>query len=78
MRSNATKADARYKAAKIQSAADATAALRAVPQAAALISSPSDATARELMRAIGRQDLSGRVGGLIPCAGPDKETLRQC
>ena len=70
--------DARYKAAQIQRAADATATLRAVPQAAALISSPSDATARELMRAIGRQDLSGRVGGLIPCASPDKENLRQC
>ena len=70
--------DAQYKAAQMKRAADAKAVLKAVPQAAALIKSPSDAIARKMMQAIGQQDLSGLVGGLIPCAGPDKENLRQC
>lgn len=70
--------DAKYKEAQLKRAADATAALEAIPQAAALISSPSDANARELMQAIAQQDLSGAVGGLIPCAGPDKDNLKQC
>ncbi len=70
--------DAQYKAAQMKRAADAKAALKAVPQAAALINSPSDAIARKMMQAIGQQDLSSLVGGLIPCAGPDKENLRQC
>ncbi len=70
--------DAQYKAAQMKRAADATAVLQAVPQAAALIKSPSDANARKMMQAIGQQDLSGLVGGLVPCAGPDKENLRQC
>ncbi len=70
--------DPQYKAAQMKRAADATAVLQAVPQAAALIKSPSDANARKMMQAIGQQDLTGQVGGQIPCAGPDKENLRQC
>ncbi len=70
--------DAQYKAVQMKRAADAKAVLQAVPQAAALIKSPSDANARKMMQAIGQQDLSGLVGGLIPCAGPDKKNLRQC
>ena len=70
--------DAKYKEAQVKRVADAKAVLRAVPQAAALIKSPSDANARKMMQAIGQQDLSGLVGGLIPCAGPDKKNLRQC
>ena len=70
--------DAQYKAAQMKRAADAKAVLKAVPQAAALIKSPSDANARKMMQAIGQQDLTGQVGGQIPCAGPDKENLRQC
>ncbi len=70
--------DAKYKAAQVKRAADARTALAAVPQAAALIESPSDANARKMMQAIGQQDLSGPVDGLIPCAGPDKKNLRQC
>jgi hypothetical protein len=70
--------DAQYKAAQMKRASDAKAVLQAVPQAAALIKSPSDANARKMMQAIGQQDLTGQVGGQIPCAGPDKENLRQC
>jgi hypothetical protein len=70
--------DAQYKAAQMKRAADAKAVLQAVPQATALINSPSDANAREMMQEIGQQDLSDLVGGLIPCAGPDKENLKQC
>ncbi len=71
-------ADQQYKAAQMKRAEDAKAALKSVPQASALIASPSDANAREMMDAIGAGDLSGAVGGLLPCAGPDKENLRQC
>jgi hypothetical protein len=70
--------DAQYKAAQMKRAADAKAILQAVPQAAALIKSPSDANARKMMQVIGQQDLSGLVGGLIPCASPDKGNLKQC
>ena len=70
--------DAQYKAAQMKRAADAKAMLQAVPQAKALISAPSEGNAREMMQTIGQQDLSGQVGGQIPCAGPDKENLRQC
>jgi hypothetical protein len=70
--------DAKYKAAQIKRAADAKAVLQAVPQAAALIASPSEGNARKMMQTIGAEDLSGPVGGKIPCAGPDKENLRQC
>jgi hypothetical protein len=74
----AAKTEDEYKAAQMKRAADAKAVLQAVPQAAALIKSPSDANARKMMQAIGQQDLSGLVGGLIPCAGADKENLKQC
>ncbi len=70
--------DAEYKAAQMKRAADAKAVLQAVPQAAALIETPSDANARKMMQAIDQQDLTGLVGGVIPCAGPDKENLKQC
>jgi hypothetical protein len=70
--------DAQYKAAQMKRAADAKAMLQAVPQAKALISAPSEGNAREMMQTIGQQDLSGQVGGQIPCAGPDKENLKQC
>jgi len=70
--------DAQYKAAQMKRAADAKAALQAVPQAAALIATPSEGNARKMMQTIGQQDLSGQVGGQIPCAGPDKENLKQC
>ncbi len=58
--------DAPSKAAQMKRAADAKAVLQTVPQAAALIKSPSDANARKMMQAIGQQDLSGLVGGLLP------------
>ena len=58
--------DAQYKAAQMKRAADAAAILQAVPEAAALIASPSDANAREMMQAIGQQDLTGLVGSLLP------------
>ncbi len=70
--------DGDYKAAQMKRAEDAKAALQAVPQAAALIASPSDAAAREMMDAIGSEDLSGLVGGQMPCAGSDKDNLKQC
>jgi hypothetical protein len=57
---------AEYKAAQMKRAADAAAILQAVPEAAALIASPSDANAREMMQAIGQQDLTGLVGNLLP------------
>ncbi|MDP7547828.1 MAG: multiheme c-type cytochrome, partial [Alphaproteobacteria bacterium] len=57
--------DAKYKEAQVKRVADAKAVLRAVPQAAALIKSPSDANARKMMQAIGQKDLSGLVGKLI-------------
>ena len=68
----------KYKAAQMQRVTDAKAALQGVPGAAALINSPSDAAARAMMKAIGDQDISGLVGARIPCAGSDKENLRQC
>ena len=68
----------RYKKAQMKRAAAAKAALQNVPGAAALIKAPSDANARAMMEAIGDKDLSGLLGGHIPCAGPDKENLRQC
>ncbi|MDP6691927.1 MAG: multiheme c-type cytochrome [Alphaproteobacteria bacterium] len=68
----------KYKAAQMQRVADAKAALQGVPGAAALIKAPSNAAARAMMKAIGDQDISGLVGGRIPCAAPDKENLRQC
>ncbi len=74
----ATAGDVDYKAAQTKRANDARATLKVVPQAAALIASPSDDNARAMMQKIGPQDLSGLVGGMIPCAGPDKENLRQC
>jgi hypothetical protein len=70
--------DAKYKAVQSKRADDAKAALQSVPQAAALIQSPSDANARKMMQDIGQKDLSGVVGGQIPCAGPDKANLWQC
>ena len=74
----ANSADAQYKAAQTKRADEAKAALQSVPQAAALIQSPSDDTARKMMQDIGEQDMSGVVGGQIPCAGPDKANLWQC
>ncbi len=74
----ANSADAQYKAAQNKRADEAKAALQSVPQAAALIQSPSDDDARKMMQDIGQQDMSGVVGGQIPCAGPDKANLWQC
>ncbi len=74
----ANSADAQYKAAQNKRADEAKAALQSVPQAAALIQSPSDDTARKMMQDIGEQDMTGVVGGQIPCAGPDKANLWQC
>ncbi len=74
----ANSADAQYKAAQTKRADEAKAALQSVPQAAALIQSPSDDTARKMMQDIGEQDMTGVVGGQIPCAGPDKANLWQC
>jgi hypothetical protein len=70
--------DQQYKSAQMKRAEDAKAALKSVPQASALIASPSDANARKLMDAIGAEDLTGVVGGLMKCAGSDKANLRQC
>lgn len=61
--------DAKYKAAQEKRSADAKAALAAlksVPEAAALIADPSDANARALVAAISGKDLSGEVGALLP------------
>ncbi len=70
--------DAAYKAVQEKRAADARAALQVVPQAAALIASPSDANARQMMQKIGQQDMSGLVNGLFPCPAAEKKNLRQC
>jgi hypothetical protein len=70
--------DAKYKAAQTKRAADAKAVLQAVPQAATLIQSPSDDNARKMMQAIGQQDLTDQIGGLMKCAPADKENLWQC
>ena len=70
--------DAAYKAAQTKRADEAKAALAAVSQAAALIQSPSSEAARKMMQDIGEQDMTGTVGGQIPCAGPDKANLLQC
>ena len=74
----ANSADAQYKAAQTKRADEAKAALAAVSQAAALIQSPSSEAARKMMQDIGEQDMTGTVGGQIPCAGPDKANLLQC
>ena len=70
--------DAKYKAGQTKRAADAQAVLQALPEAAELIASPSEANARKMMEAFGGKDLSGAIGGQIPCAGSDKENLMQC
>jgi hypothetical protein len=70
--------DAAYKAAQTKRADEAKAALAAVSQAAALIQLPSSEAARKMMQDIGEQDMTGTVGGQIPCAGPDKANLLQC
>ncbi|MDP7344934.1 MAG: hypothetical protein QF767_16580, partial [Alphaproteobacteria bacterium] len=70
--------DADYKAAQTKRADEAKAALAAVSQAAALIQLPSSEAARKMMQDIGEQDMTGTVGGQIPCAGPDKANLLQC
>ena len=61
--------NAKYNAVQEQRIADSTAALTAlasVPEAAALIADPSDASARALIDAIAGKDLSGEVGGMLP------------
>ncbi len=68
----------KYKEEQLKRVSDAAAILKVIPEAAALIKSPSDTNAREMMKAIKEKDLSGLVGKLIPCAGPDEENLKQC
>ena len=58
-----------YQAAQQTRISDATKALSAVtsvPEAGALIASPSEANARKLVAAIQDKDLSGEVGSLVP------------
>jgi hypothetical protein len=61
--------DARYQAAQKKRLAGATAALAAVksvPEAAALLSAPTADNARKLVAAITGKDLTGEVGALLP------------
>lgn len=56
--------DAQQKRAK--SAADALAALKSVPEAAALVATPTEENARKLVTAIASKDLSAEVASLLP------------
>ena len=62
--------NAKYKAAmqkRVDSAAAAIGAVKGqVPEAGALLSSPSEANARKFVAAIQGKDLSGAVGGMLP------------
>ena len=61
--------NADYKAAQDKRAAmakEALSAVKSVPEAAALVASPTEANARKLVAAIKDKDLSGEVGSLLP------------
>ena len=51
---------------QIASAKEALSALKSVPEAAALVASPTDENARKLMAAIAGKDLSGEVKPFLP------------
>jgi hypothetical protein len=70
--------DAKYKKEQLRRIADATAALKNVPQASEFIDEPSEANARKMMQEIGEEDLSGIVNKLIPCPKSSQKNLRQC
>ena len=52
--------------ARIDGATKALSAVSSVPEAAALVASPTEANARLLVAAIKEKDLSGEVGGMLP------------
>lgn len=58
--------------ARIDQAKASLAAIQDIPQAAALLADPSDANARALVEAIAGQDLSAKVGGMLPASGSYK------
>ena len=58
--------NAAYSAAQAKRVADATAALKNVPDAAALIAAPTADNARKLAAAIAGKDLTKEVGSLLP------------
>ena len=64
--------DAGYQTAQQKRFDDASSALSAVPEAAALLADPTDANGRALFDAIRDKDLSGLVGGLLPDPGSYK------